>query len=312
MDIPTIFPPPLRPGDTIAIIAPAGPVHDPSAISPALSVLRDWGLITRLDDRVFASWRYLAGSDSDRAEELMRCFEDPTVRAVLALRGGYGCSRLIPFLDESRLRRNCKLVMGFSDVTTLHMYFRRRLGWVTVHGPMATTLSRDNLPPEAERHLLSVLTDAQYLPTLSFPQLESWVPGAAEGRLVGGCLSILVASLGTKYEIKTEGKILFLEEYGEAPYRLDRMITHLRLAGKLNELAGILLGDFRNCESDDHAYSSDEVLEELLCDLGIPVMAHFPAGHGGEHWALPLGIRVRLDADRKELCFLEAAVEASA
>ena len=308
MDIPTTFPPPLRQGDTVAIIAPAGPVHDPAAINPALSILRDWGFITRLDDRIFESWRYLAGGDQARAEELMRCFEDPTIQAILALRGGYGCSRLISLLDEHRLRNHCKLFIGFSDITTLHMYFRRRLGWVTIQGPMGTTLSRDRLSPEAERHLLSVLTDPQYLPTLSFPQLESWIDGAAEGRLVGGCLSILVTSLGTRYEIKTEGKILFLEEYGEAPYRLDRMITHLRLAGKLDQVAGILLGDFRDCESDDGSGSSKEVLRDLLGDLGVPLVANFPAGHAAEHWALPLGTRVMLDADRKELRFLEPAV----
>ena len=308
MDIPTFFPQALRPGDTIGIIAPAGPVHEREAVEPALALLNDWGFRVRFDDRIFDSFRYLAGQDSARAEELMRFFEDPSIRGVIALRGGFGCARIIRLLDEHRLRHNCKLFMGFSDLTTLHMYFRRRFGWVTIHGPMATTMSRHTLSPEAERHLLSLWTDPKYLPTLRFAQLESWAEGSAEGRLVGGCLSILAASLGTSYEFKSEGKILFLEDLGEAPYRIDRMITQLRLAGKLDEVAGILLGRFTDCEPEEGGYSSSDVLRDLLGTIGVPVLANFPGGHGIENWALPLGIRVRMDADQKLIQFLESAV----
>ena len=308
MDIPTFFPQALRPGDTIGIIAPAGPVHEREAVEPALALLKDWGFRVRFDDRIFDSFRYLAGQDSARAEELMRFFEDPSIRGVIALRGGFGCARIIRLLDEHRLRHNCKLFMGFSDLTTLHMYFRRRFGWVTIHGPMATTLSRDALTPEAERHMLSLWTDPQYRPTLSFAQLESWVPGSAEGRLVGGCLSILVASLGTSYEFRSEGKILFLEDRGEAPYRIDRMITQLRSAGKFDDIAGILLGRFADCEPDEDGYSSEDVLRDLVNDLGVPVLANFPGGHGIDNWALPLGLPIRMDADQKRIQFLESAV----
>jgi muramoyltetrapeptide carboxypeptidase len=188
------------------------------------------------------------------------------------------------------------------------MYFRRRFGWVTIHGPMITTLSPDRLSPEAERHLLSLWTDPQYLPTLSFAQLESWAPGSAEGRLVGGCLSILAASLGTSYEFRSEGKILLLEDRGEAPYRIDRMITQLRLAGKLDEVAGILIGRFTDCEPEEGGYSSEDVLRDLFARLGVPVLAGFPCGHGIENWALPLGLRIRVDADQKSIQFLESAV----
>lgn len=308
MDIPTLFPPALRPGDTVGIIAPAGPVQERYAVSPALDMLESWGFRVRLDNRIFDSFRYLAGQDADRAEELMHSFEDPSIRAIIALRGGFGCARLIHLLDERRLRHKCKLFMGFSDLTTLHVYFRRRFGWVTIHGPMAATMSCDSLSPEAEKHLLSLWTDPQYLPTLSFAQLESWAPGAAEGRLAGGCLSILNATLGTSYEFKSEGKILFLEDCGEAPYRLDRLITQLRLAGKLDEVAGILLGSFRDCEPEEGGYSSKDVLRDLLSTLGVPVLAGFPGGHGEENWALPLGAKLRLDADRKFIQFLESAV----
>jgi muramoyltetrapeptide carboxypeptidase len=310
MDIPTLFPRALRPGDTVGIIAPAGPVQERDAISPALTMLESWGFRVRFDDRIFNSFRYLAGHDTARAEELMRSFEDPSIQGIIALRGGFGCARLIPLLDERRLRHNCKVFMGFSDLTTLHVYFRRRFGWVTIHGPMATTMSRDSLSPEAGKHLLSLWTDPQYRPTLSFAQLESWAAGSAEGWLAGGCLSILTASLGTSYEFKSEGKILFLEDCGEAPYRIDRMITQLRLAGKLDRVAGILLGSFRDCEAEEGGYSSEDVLRDLLSDLGVPVLAGFPAGHGAENWALPLGARVRLDADGNSIQLIESAVVA--
>jgi muramoyltetrapeptide carboxypeptidase len=308
MDIPTVFPRALRPGDRIAIVAPAGPVQERNAIDPALATLESWDFQVQFDERIFDSLRYLAGHDAARAEELMRCFEDPSINAIIALRGGFGCARIVRLLDERRLRHNCKIFMGFSDLTTLHMYFRRRLGWVTIHGPMATTLSRDILSPEAERHLLSMWTDPQYLPTLSFAQLESWTAGSAEGRLVGGCLSILASSLGTNYEFKSEGKILFLEDLGEAPYRIDRMITHLRLAGKLDGVAGIILGRFAGCEPEEGGYSSSDVLRDLVATIGVPVLANFPGGHGIENWALPLGIRVRMDANQKSIQFLESAV----
>ena len=313
MDIPTVFPAALRAGDTVGIVAPAGPVHSPDAIRPAIALIEGWGFRVRFDNRIFESSRYLAGSDEARASELMRYVEDPSIRAILALRGGFGCSRLIPFLDQGRLRHNCKIFMGFSDLTTLHLYFRRRCGWVTVHGPMATTLEREHLSAEAEQHLLSLWTDPKYLPTLTFPQLETWDSGSAEGRVVGGCLSIIVASLGTAYEIKTEGKILFLEEMGEAPYRIDRLITQLRLAGKLDGVVGCLIGSLHGCEPEEGGYSAAEVLRELLSPLGIPVLANFPAGHAEENWALPLGVRVRMDADLREVNYLEpfAAMPAS-
>ncbi len=308
MNLPTFFPQALRPGDTVGIVAPAGPVQEREAVKPALAMLQDWGFRAQFDERIFDSFRYLAGHDMARAEELMRFFEDPSIQGILALRGGFGCARVIRLLDERRLRHNCKLFMGYSDLTTLHMYFRRRFGWVTIHGPMATTMSRKTLSLEAEKHLLSLWTDVQYLPTLRFAQLESWGPGSAEGRVVGGCLSILVASLGTSYEFNSEGKILFLEDLGEAPYRLDRMITQLRLAGKLDEVAGILLGRFTDCEPEEGGYSSSDVLRDLLGTVGVPVLANFPGGHGVENWALPLGIRIRMDADQKSIQFLESAV----
>jgi muramoyltetrapeptide carboxypeptidase len=268
------------------------------------------GFRVRFDERIFHSLGYLAGGDEERACELMGAFEDPSVKAIVALRGGFGCSRLIHLIDQGRLRRHCKIFMGFSDLTTLHMFFRRRFGWVTFHGPMTTSPALGNIGSEQEKHLLSLWTDASYLSDFSFPNLEAWAPGTAEGELAGGCLSLVVASLGTPYEIATEGKVLFLEDLGEPPYRIDRMLTQLRLARKLEGIAGILLGNFQDCDPPKPGTTATEVLRNILMKLEVPVIANFPAGHGAENWALPLGAKIRLDAGNCRVSFLEHAVSA--
>ena len=308
MYMPIIRPKALRPGDQVAIVAPAGPVDLRDDFERGVAALERMGFGVRYRDRIFHSLRYLAGSDEERAEELMCSFEDPEIRAVVSLRGGYGCSRLIPLLDQGRLRNHCKVFMGFSDVTTLHMFFRRRFGWVTFHGPMATSTALGSVGGAQIEHLRALWTEPEYVPTLSFPQLQSWVPGYAEGELTGGCLSLIVASLGTSYEPPTDGKILFLEDLGEPPYRVDRMLTQLKLAHKLDRVAGLLLGNFLDCEPTSGGYTLEEILRELVCDLEIPVMANFPAGHGPENWALPLGARMGLDASNRALRFLESSI----
>jgi muramoyltetrapeptide carboxypeptidase len=308
MDLPTVHPKALKGGDTVAIIAPAGPSSNRQGLQQAIATLERLGFRVRSSERIFDSTRYLAGSDAARAEELMGAFEDPEVKAILPLRGGYGCARLIPLLDEKRLRPNCKIFMGYSDLTTLHLYFRRRFGWVTFHGPMALSTCLADLVPEQEQNLLSLLTDPMSRPSFCFPQLESWTPGTAEGKLIGGCLSLIVASIGTPYEIRTEGKILFLEEVEEPPYRLDRMFTQLRLAGKMDGLAGIILGSFLNCDAKEGNDTADDTIMEMVADKGFPVIANFPAGHVRDNWAFPLGVQALLNADTPRLDLLEPAV----
>jgi muramoyltetrapeptide carboxypeptidase len=308
MDIPTVKPPRLKPGDTIAIVAPAGPIEKRDGLDRGIATLERMGFRAKYDERIFESTRYLAGDDASRAEELMRAFEDPSVQGIIALRGGYGCARLIPLLSEKRLRSHPKIFMGFSDLTTLHLFFRRRFGWITIHGPVAISSALGNIAADQEKHLLSLWTDPGYSPTLSFPELESWAPGIAEGRLVGGCLSIIAASIGTPYEIKTEGKILLLEDHGEEPYRLDRMLTHLHQAEKLQSLSGLLIGEFRECEPEEGRYSAGDTLREILSGLQVPIIANFPAGHGPDNWAVPLGAKAKIDADARTVAFVDPAV----
>jgi muramoyltetrapeptide carboxypeptidase len=308
MGIPIVQPSCLKKGDTISIVAPAGPIEMRDGLERGIAALERMGFRVKHDDRIFQSSRYLAGSDAARAEELMRAFEDPSAQAIIALRGGYGCSRLIPLLEEKRLRPNPKIFIGFSDLTTLHLYFLRRFGWITIHGPMVISPALWDMTPAEEKNFFALLTDPDYRPALSFPQLEAWFPGVAEGMLIGGCLSMVVAGMGTPYEIQTEGKVLFLEDQGEAPYRIDRMLTHLYLAGKLQSLAGIVLGSFIDCEPSQGNYSAGDILREILTDLKLPIIANFPAGHSEHNWAIPLGARVRIDANAGSIKFLDSAV----
>ncbi|MFH1574167.1 MAG: LD-carboxypeptidase [Acidobacteriota bacterium] len=308
MDLPTQHPPALRRGDMIAVVAPAGPLEKRELFDRGIATVERLGFRARFEERLFNRHRYMAGADDARAEELMQAFEAPEVRGVIAMRGGYGCSRLIPLLDEKRLRRHCKIFMGYSDLTTLHLYFRRRFGWVSVHGPMIATPGLAEIEPPEEEHLLRLWMDPDYLPRFAAPELEVWHPGIAEGRLTGGCLSLLLASLGTAYEIQTEGKILFIEDLGEPPYRLDRMLTQLRTAGKLDGIAGLILGSFEECDPANGGYTAADVLRDILEGLQVPTVAGFPAGHGPINRAIPLGLHLRLDADRRCLEFLEPLV----
>jgi muramoyltetrapeptide carboxypeptidase len=308
MDIPAIQPPRIKKGDTIGIVAPAGPIQDRAALYRGISALEAMGFRVRFDERIFQSFRYLAGDDHARAEELMRTFEDPSIQAIIALRGGYGCSRLMPFLMGKRLRRHPKIFMGFSDLTTLHLYFYNRFGWIAFHGPMAFSPALAEITQDQAEHLVSLWTDPDYRPTLGFPQLETVNPGVAEGVITGGCLSVIAASIGTPYEIQAAGKILFLEDQGEPPYRLDRMITHLFLADKIQSVEGVLLGEFLDCEPTQGNYTAMDTLRDIFASLNIPVLANFPAGHGTSNWALPLGVKVRMDAGARTIEFLEPAV----
>ncbi|PYV04006.1 MAG: hypothetical protein DMG10_09370 [Acidobacteria bacterium] len=278
MDVPTIRPPALRLGDTIGIVAPAGPLQHKEAFHQGVATLERLGFRVRYDERIFQSRRYLAGDDVSRAEELMRYFEDPHIQGVLALRGGYGCARLLHLLDERRLRSHCKVFMGFSDLTTLHLLFCRHFGWITIHGPMASSPTLGNAESGIEEHLMSLWTDPEYRPMLSFPELETWREGTVEGQLTGGCLSLV------------------------------RMLTQLRLAGKLDALKGALLGSFHQCDPSEGGYTVEDILREMLDPLQVPILARFPAGHGSRNWPLPFAVRVRLDATRRRLEILEPAV----
>jgi len=288
----------VRPGDCVAIIAPAGP-FDRESFEAGLAPLQQRYLV-QLDAGLFERHRYLAGPDSRRLQELRSALGDPRVKAIFCARGGYGTMRLIPHLAPLVA---AKPLIGFSDITALHLWLQQQ-GTVSIHGAVVTQLGRQ---PEATRQRLFALLES----TSAAPPLHgshTYVGGRVEGPLVGGNLTVLSRLLGTPYLPPLEGAVLLLEDVGERPYRLDRMWTHLALAGVLRKIGGIALGSFSACEERDGDYTSAEVLRALAEETGVPCAAGFPIGHGDLNEAVPLGVRVRLDADARRLEFLEPAV----
>ncbi|MEE3327079.1 MAG: LD-carboxypeptidase [Myxococcota bacterium] len=295
----------VAPGARIAVVAPAG-VVDPDCLEAGLESLRKLGFDPVPGRGVTERLGYLAGTDEHRAAELTGFVEDPEIAAILCARGGYGSVRILERLDPALFRRARKPLVGYSDITTLLLWQQRCAGLMGIHGPM---LERSGgIPAEAGRALVRALTG-----TGAPVRLEgrSLLTGWAEGRLTGGSLTLVTASLGTPWEIDTRGAILMLEEVSEPPYRIDRQLQQLRAAGKLSTLAGVGLGEMVNCGDDRYPEPDLEaMLKEILEPLGIPVVSQLPFGHGATNFCWPVGARAALDGDRGELELLDSAVAA--
>jgi len=287
----------LRPGDTIAIVAPAGP-FDRATFEAGLEPIAA-RYDVRLAPGLHGADRYLAGSDASRLEDLEWALGDPAIKAVFCARGGYGTMRLLRRLAPPA----SKPLVGFSDITALHLWLQRH-GIRSVHGPVVTQLATQ--PEDVRQRLFALLESAQAPEPLH--GTECFVGGRVEGPLIGGNLSVLTRLIGTPFMPELDGAILLLEDLGERPYRLDRMWTHLELAGLLDRVRGIALGDFSACEERNAEYTSRDVLRDLVAAAGLPCVAGLPIGHGCINQPVPLGARVRLDADACTLTFLEGAV----
>ena len=323
-----VWPKRLLPGDTIAFVAPAGEL-DRERMALARQRLEQRGYKVVQRDDLFASEGYLAGSDERRAEELMRAFLDPEVDAIFPGTGGYGTMRILDRLDYRAIRQHPKLLIGFSDITGLHAALNRRAGLITWHSPnpMWGMGNPDGMTPFSERWFFRAVEassaegssgDDSYaieqetpLPEGSSP-IVGWGGGKARGRLVGGNLSLISALEGTPYAIDTRGAILVIEDVREAPYRVDRMLRQLELAGKLAVLRGAVLAQFtRNYDREDEQrredprFTVDGVLRQYFAERGIPVLSNFPLGHAERNATLPLGGLVEIDADRATLTVLD-------
>ena len=295
-------PPALRPGDAVAIVAPSGP-FDRELFERGLAILERLGLRPLVDDRIFARRRYLAGPDDDRLALLQEALDRPDAPAVWCARGGYGAARLLPRLRLRGLFDRPKLLVGFSDATALHAALGAR-GLASLHAPVVTQLATQ--PPEVVDRLGALL----FSPGPPPPLLGgvTLAPGKERGVLLGGNLSVLASLAGTPFLPSLAGAVLFLEDVGERPYRLDRMWTQLRLAGALDRLRGLAVGELTRCEERDSDYTALDVLRDLARELGVPAAAGFPVGHGEVNQPLPLGAEVELDAGAGTLAFLEGAV----
>ncbi len=299
-------PPRLYVGDTIGIVSPAAAVED-AKLKRGVAVLEKAGFSVRIGTRALYRDRFFAGSDEDRAAELIEMLHDPGISAIFCSRAGYGSGRLVPLLAREDIRDISKIFIGYSDATALLNLFVQETRMVCFHGPVVAGEFASGPSEDSLLHLFGLLTVGQGLEHLSYP--TTLRGGIGEGNLVGGCLSILTATLGTPFAFSPGKAILFLEDVGEAPYRVDRMLTQLKQAGIFEELAGVVLGEMNGCRGkDEDPTLLLSVVSDIFADYSYPVGFGLPAGHGRENFTLPLGTRVRLDGERNTLEFLETAV----
>lgn len=310
----------LNPGDTIGIVAPASAPPDPKAIDFSVQALERLGFKPKLSANARKRWGFLAGTDRERASDLMKMFADRKVKAILCVRGGYGSARLLPLLDYSAIRRNPKIFIGYSDITSLHCALLTQSNLISFHGPMLNSdFIKDDLPDFTLQSFLRTLTQPRAAGSICHRYKRKTVSilrrGMVSGQLIGGNISLLCTTLGTPFQPSFKNKILFFEDLDEVPYRFDRMLTHLLNAGVLQQVAGIAIGINANCEdpkaktTKEYRQTMLDVFKERLLPLKVPIVAGLPFGHIPLNATLPIGVRVTLDAVKGDLLITEAAVK---
>lgn len=303
-----IKPKKLKLGDTIGIVAPGSPTTE-EKVEKAYEKLKEMGFKVKLGKSCYSKYGYLAGRDELRAEDLNSMFRDTEVDGIICLRGGYGTIRILELLDYNLIRANPKVFVGYSDITVIHIAINQISNLVTFHGPMAASDLAGDISKFSLESLFNSILHEDFYGNLKNPteELITINGGVAEGQIIGGNLSLIASTIGTPYEIDTKGKILFIEEIGEEPYRIDRMLNQLKLSNKLQEAEGIILGNFSNCmpEDPDMSLTLEEVIDDLIRPLNKPTLYNLQAGHCDPNITIPFGVRVRLNADRKEIVVLE-------
>ncbi len=302
-----VFPRPLHPGDTVRLIGVASRIEGDDLqeeVRKRADMLEALGFRVKVDASCFRKYGYLCGTDEERAKALMDAFDDDGADGVWCIRGGYGCLRLLPLMDWQVIRRNPKAFVGYSDITTLHMAIQQRCQLATFHGPMP-----GNLPtaPWAKKSLMDALAGKaeEALNPPELPPLEVLHPGVGSGEMTGGNLSLVTASLGTPDEIDTKNKLLFLEDVGEQVYALDRYLHELKQAGKFEDCAGVILGQFTRCPAETDGFTLQEVLRDVFADVQKPIMWGLHAGHVDDSLTVPLGRKYCLDTFRRNVYLCE-------
>jgi muramoyltetrapeptide carboxypeptidase len=304
-----IKPKALKPGDTIGIVAPASNIKK-DLLEQGCRELEGLGFKTYLRSDITSSYRYFSGTRERRLGEFLEMLRSPDIHAIFCARGGYGSGQLLPDIDPDVIRQNAKIVNGSSDITIL-LNWIVRAGVVSFHGPMVATAIREGTSGYDRAVLLDLLQGRR---AVSFPTEGTSVlrSGLGEGRLTGGCLSLVVATLGTEHEIDTQDAIVFLEDADTKPYQIDRMITHLKQAGKFEGVRGVIFGEMLNCAQNvNQGYTLQEVLLDLLREFAFPILFGFPTGHTSRpNVIVPIGVRARLDLTSSAPTFelLEPAV----
>ncbi|WP_339252853.1 LD-carboxypeptidase [Sporosarcina sp. FSL W8-0480] len=300
----------LQPGDTIGIVAPSSPPNQAN-LERSLAFLRGFGLKWKFGRNVNSVNGYLAGTDDERLQDLEDMFTDPSIDGIICAGGGYGSARFTDRLDLQLIRENPKIFWGFSDITFLHTAMGLYSNIVTFHGPMlASCVGKDTFHELSAKMFMQLFEPMELHYTEDISPLGTISGGVAQGEIVGGNLSLLADTMGTKFEVETKGKLLFIEDVGEEPYRVDGMLNQLRMAGKFSDASGIIIGDFSEVDlkKTKSSFTIDEVFEQYFGDIGKPVVKGFKIGHCEPHFAIPLGVEAKLDGDEKTLTILPGVV----
>jgi len=316
-----IKPPVLKKGDKVGMVAPASNAYEPEEIIIAKETMEQYGFEVELSKNINAQYGYLAGTDRERAEDINTMFRRTDIKGIMTFSGGYGCSRILPLLDYDAIRKNPKVIIGHSDITALLLGIHKQTGLITFHGSSGLTGVGEYAIASFKNTIMSTNAIGQVAKppnTNRNNRLITIKGGKATGQLVGGNLTLVTNLLGTPYEPDTRGKIFFLEDIGEEPYRIDRMLTQLWLAGKFDRVAGIALGHFVDCVPREYQPSFYETLslENILRDrfnspdrpIGKPTLYNLMFGHVTENAVLPIGAIATLDATAKTLIINEGAV----
>ena len=296
----------LKFGDTIGVICPASG-DEKEKITSKIELLKSLGFNVKIGEHVYDKYGYLAGKDIDRAFDINSAFQDPSIDAIMCYRGGYGTMRMLPYVNFNLLKSNPIIFIGYSDITTLLNHVYRKNNLITFHGPMANSELKD----DTLKSLLDTLMNGDKPFSIKNPdntQLKSYGSKSVSGIIVGGNLSLICATIGTPYEINFKDKILFIEEISEEPYSIDRMLCQLTLSNKLQQCAGFILGQFKDC-SNGKELSLECVLEHYIFSLNKPVIYNFMCGHNTPNLTLPIGAKATLDISGHVIEILEPIVK---
>lgn len=304
---------PLQKGDTIGLISPGSYLSD-EGLAKAIEMIEGLGFKTKLSTNIRAKYGFVAGTDEQRLADIHQMYADKTVKAIWCIRGGYGTTRLLPYLDYKLIKKNPKILIGYSDITALLNAIYCETGIIGLHGPVGAS----DMPPYTQTHLEAMITGQQNQFVIE-PASENLAnednaysittihPGVAQGKLIGGNLSLLSAMCGTDHEPNFSKKIVFIEDVGEKPYRIDRMLTQLRQSKTFKKAAGIALGIFADCEApaNSDSLSLQQTLEDRLADLNIPTIYGLSFGHISHQCTLPIGVEAVLDTHKKTITILD-------
>ncbi|MEX0720817.1 MAG: LD-carboxypeptidase [Balneolaceae bacterium] len=297
----------LKRGDTIGLVAPGSPIYRTSEFAQMLTDLKALGFELKLGKHVRDRRGYLAGNDKNRASDVMAMFSDSEVDGIICTRGGWGCNRILPLLDFDLIKNNPKVFMGFSDITSLHMAIQKNSGLVTFHGPVGKSVWTDFTTQSFINTIWAAKREVHSIPDKEEDEFTI-TEGTSQGKLLGGNLSVLVSMIGSGYLPSFKNAILFLEDIGENVYRIDRMLTQLKLAGILDEIAGFVFGKCTDCSAGENSLTLKQVFDDHIKPLQIPAFYGAMISHEDDNITLPVGLKAEINARTKTIRLLETAV----